>query len=49
VLALLSTAAMRELDGWYSWVGSNHRPPVPQTVFLGGHKGKKTDALQCKN
>ena len=17
--------------GWYSWVGSNHRPPVPQT------------------
>ena len=19
---------------WYSWVGSNHRPPVPQTVFL---------------
>src|SRR6185312_12777993 len=18
-------------SGWYSWVGSNHRPPVPQT------------------
>src|SRR5262245_2658847 len=20
--------------GWYSWVGSNHRPPVPQTGAL---------------
>jgi len=19
---------------WYSWVGSNHRPPVPQTGAL---------------
>jgi hypothetical protein len=21
-------------EGWYSWVGSNHRPPVPQTGAL---------------
>jgi hypothetical protein len=26
VLALLSTAAMRELDGWYSWVGTEKAP-----------------------
>ena len=22
------------VEGWYSWVGSNHRPPVPQTGAL---------------
>jgi len=22
---------------WYSWVGSNHRPPVPQTDYLSSH------------
>ena len=30
------TAKALELNGkrWYSWVGSNHRPPVPQTGAL---------------
>jgi hypothetical protein len=32
--AVMSRAVSAFDEGWYSWVGSNHRPPVPQTGAL---------------
>ena len=33
-LASFQASTSKGIEKWYSWVGSNHRPPVPQTGAL---------------